>query len=125
MVGVEREHKGIEHEIFAGIRTYSITCITGMLVALVSESTGQGFVYVATLFFAAVCCIITYAKIFLYRRIGVTSPVTLFFIFVMGVLVGYDYGLYAIVSSIVIAFLLIQKPAPSPVCRKPDKRRTV
>ncbi|HIH74257.1 MAG TPA: MgtC/SapB family protein [Methanosarcina sp.] len=109
MVGVEREHRSLEHEIFAGVRTYSITCITGMIVALVSEATGQGFVYIAAFFFAAVCCIITYAKIFLYRRIGVTSPVTLYFIFIMGVLVGYDYGLYAIVSSIVIAFLLIQK----------------
>lgn len=27
----------------------------------------------------------------------------------MGVLVGYDYGLFAIISSIVVAFLLIQK----------------
>jgi uncharacterized membrane protein (DUF4010 family) len=109
MVGVEREHRGLEHEIFAGVRSYSITCITGMLVALVSESVGPGFVYVATLFFAAICSIITYSKIFLFKRIGVTSPITLFFIFVMGVLVGYDYGLFAIVSSIVVSFLLIQK----------------
>jgi len=109
LVGVEREHRGLEHEIFAGIRSYSITCITGMLVALASESVGPGFVYVATLFFAAICSIITYSKIFLYRRIGVTSPITLFFIFVMGVLVGYNYGMFAIVSSIVVAFLLIQK----------------
>ncbi|AKB79262.1 MgtC family [Methanosarcina horonobensis HB-1 = JCM 15518] len=109
MVGVEREHRGLEHEIFAGVRTYSITCITGMLVALTSESAGPGFVYVAALFFAAICSIITYSKIFLFKRIGVTSPITLFFIFVVGVLVGYDYGLYAIVSSIVVEFLLIQK----------------
>jgi uncharacterized membrane protein (DUF4010 family) len=109
MVGVEREHRGLEHEIFAGVRSYSITCITGMLVALVSESAGSGFVYVATLFFAAICSIITYSKIFLFKRIGITSPITLFFIFVMGVLVGYDYGLFAIVSSIVVSFLLIQK----------------
>lgn len=109
MVGVEREHRGLEHEIFAGVRSYSITSITGMLVALVSESAGVGFVYVATLFFAAICSIITYSKIFLYKRIGVTSPISLFFIFVMGVLVGYDYGLFAIVSSIVVSLLLIQK----------------
>ena len=109
MVGVEREHRGLEHEIFAGVRSYSITCITGMLVALVSDSAGTGFVYVATLFFAAICSIITYSKIFLFKRIGITSPITLFFIFVMGVLVGYDYGLFAIVSSIVVSFLLIQK----------------
>lgn len=109
MVGIEREHRGIEHEIFAGVRSYSITCITGMLVALVSESAGTGFVYVATLFFAVICSIITYSRIFLYKRIGITSPITLFFIFVMGVLVGYDYGLFAIVSSIVVSFLLIQK----------------
>ncbi|HII81250.1 MAG TPA: MgtC/SapB family protein [Methanosarcina sp.] len=109
MVGVEREHRGLEHEIFAGVRSYSITCITGMLVALVSESAGAGFVYVATLFFAAICSIVTYSKIFLFKRIGVTSPISLFFIFVMGVLVGYDYGLFAIVSSIVVSFLLVQK----------------
>ncbi len=109
MVGIEREHRGIEHEIFAGVRTYSITCITGMLTAFVSETAGPGFVYVAALFFGAVCCIITYAKIFLFKRIGVTSPISLFFIFVMGILVGYNYGLFAIVSSIVVAFLLIQK----------------
>jgi len=109
MVGIEREHRGIEHEIFAGVRTYSITCITGMLTAFVSEATGPGFVYVAALFFGAICSIITYAKIFLFKRIGVTSPISLFFIFVMGILVGYNYGLYAIISSIVVAFLLIQK----------------
>jgi len=109
MVGIEREHRGIEHEIFAGVRTYSITCMTGMLTAFVSEATGPGFVYVAALFFGAICSIITYAKIFLFKRIGVTSPISLFFIFVMGILVGYDYGLFAIISSIVVAFLLIQK----------------
>ena len=27
MVGIEREHRAIEHEIFAGVRTYSITCM--------------------------------------------------------------------------------------------------
>ncbi len=109
MVGIEREHRGLEHEIFAGVRSYSITCITGMIVALVSESTGPGLVYVSTFFFAAICSIITYSKIFLFKRIGVTSPISLFFIFLMGILVGYDYGLYAIVSSIVVSFLLIQK----------------
>lgn len=80
-----------------------------MIVALVSESTGPGLVYVSTFFFAAICSIITYSKIFLFKRIGVTSPISLFFIFLMGILVGYDYGLYAIVSSIVVSFLLIQK----------------
>ena len=109
MVGIEREHRGLEHEIFAGVRTYSITCITGMLTALVSGSTGPGFVYVAALFFGAICSIITYTKIVLFKRIGVTSPISLFFIFVMGVLVGYGHGLFAIVSSIVVSFLLIQK----------------
>nr|WP_304364424.1 MgtC/SapB family protein [Methanosarcina sp. KYL-1] len=109
LVGIEREHRSQEHDIFAGVRTYSITCITGMVTALLAASTGSGIVYVAALFFAAVCSIITYAKIFLFKRIGVTSPITLFFIFIMGVLVGYDYGLFAIVSSIVVTFLLIQK----------------
>jgi uncharacterized membrane protein (DUF4010 family) len=109
LVGIEREHRGIEHEIFAGVRTYSITCMTGMLTAFVSNATGPGFVYVVALFFGIICSIITYAKIFLFRRIGVTSPISLFFIFVMGILVGYNYGLYAIISSIVVAFLLIQK----------------
>ena len=109
MVGIEREHRGLEHEIFAGVRSYTITCIIGMLTALVSKEAGTGFVYVVTLFFGAICSIITYSKIVLYKRIGVTSPISLFFIFLMGILVGYDYWLFAIVSSIVVAILLIQK----------------
>jgi uncharacterized membrane protein YhiD involved in acid resistance len=60
MVGIEREHRALEHEIFAGVRSYTITCITGMLTALVSKDTGIGFVYVVTLFFGAICAIITY-----------------------------------------------------------------
>ena len=109
MVGIEREHRALEHEIFAGVRSYTITCITGMLTALVSKDTGIGFVYVVTLFFGSICSIITFCKISIYNRIGVTSPISLFFIFLMGILVGYDYWLFAIVSSIVVAILLIQK----------------
>jgi uncharacterized membrane protein (DUF4010 family) len=109
LVGIEREQRGLEYEIFAGVRSYTITCIMGLLTALVSKDAGQGFVYAVTLFFGAMCCIITYSKIFLYKRIGITSPISLFFIFIMGILVGYDHGLFAIVSSIVVAFLLIQK----------------
>ncbi len=109
MVGIEREHRALEHEIFAGVRSYTITCITGMLAALVSKETGIGFVYVVTLFFGAICSIVTYCKISIYNRIGVTSPISLFFIFIAGVLVGYDYWLFAIVSSIIVAILLIQK----------------
>jgi len=109
MVGIEREHKALEHEIFAGVRSYTITCITGMLAALVSKDTGIGFVYVVTLFFGAICSIIAFCKISIYNRIGVTSPISLFFIFLMGILVGYDYWLFAIVSSIVVTILLIQK----------------
>jgi uncharacterized membrane protein (DUF4010 family) len=109
MVGIERENRALEHEIFAGVRSYTITCITGMLTALVSKDTGIGFIYVVTLFFGAVCAIITYCKISIYNRIGVTSPISLFFIFLMGILVGYDYWLFATVSSIVVAILLIQK----------------
>jgi uncharacterized membrane protein (DUF4010 family) len=109
MVGIEREHRALEHEIFAGVRSYTITCITAMLTALISKETGIGFVYVVTLFFGAICSIITYCKISIYNRIGVTSPISLFFIFLMGILVGYDYWQYAIVSSIIVAVLLIQK----------------
>ena len=109
MVGIEREHRALDHEIFAGVRSYTITCITGMLTAIISKDTGIGFVYVVTLFFGAICAIITYCKISIYNRIGVTSPISLFFIFLMGILVGYDYWLFAIVSSIIVTILLIQK----------------
>src|SRR5674476_1133501 len=73
MVGIEREHRGLEHEIFAGVRSYTITCIIGMLTALVSKEAGTGFVYVVTLFFGAICSIITYSKIVLYKQIEVIS----------------------------------------------------
>lgn len=109
MIGIEREHRSQAHEIFAGVRTFAITCVAGMLSAFVALSAGPGLLYITALFFAAISCIIAYSKIFLFQRIGVTSPISLFLTFLLGAFVGYDYCLFAIVCAILLTFLLIGK----------------
>ncbi|MDD2438753.1 MAG: DUF4010 domain-containing protein [Methanosarcinaceae archaeon] len=109
LIGIEREYRSQEHAIFAGVRTFAITCITGMLSSFAALSAGPELMYITALFFAAIASIITYSKIFLFQRIGVTSPISLFLTFLLGVFVGYDYCLFAIVCAILLTFLLMGK----------------
>lgn len=109
LIGIEREQRSQDQKIFAGVRTYAITCITGMLSTIVALSAGPAMIYITALFFTLIASIITYSKIFLYQRPGVTTPISFFLTFLLGVLVGYDYCLFAIVGAILLTFLLLQK----------------
>lgn len=110
LIGIERERRSRDHIIFAGVRSYCITCLTGMIATYVSVVTKDyGILYITALFFALICSIITTAKIFLFKRPSVTSPLSVFYTFILGVLVGYGYSFFAISCAIVLTFLLIQK----------------
>ncbi len=109
MVGIEREHRGLEHEIFAGVRTYSITCITGMLTALVSGVDRAGFCLCSCAFFRS-----NLFHNYLCQDISLQTdrsyqPYQSLFHFCYGSPCGLWLWTFAIVSSIVVSFLLIQK----------------
>jgi uncharacterized membrane protein (DUF4010 family) len=109
LVGIEREHRRKVEEIFAGVRTFALACITGMFAAYIAGLLGSGILLITTFFFALICVILTYLKNIVYRQPGLTSPIALFCTFLLGILVAEDYYLFAIMGAVVLTFLLIEE----------------
>jgi uncharacterized membrane protein (DUF4010 family) len=109
LVGIEREHRRKVEEIFAGVRTFALACITGMFAAYIAGLLGSGILLITTFFFALLCTILTYMKNIVYKQPGLTSPIALFCTFLLGILVAEDYYLFAIMGAVVLTFLLIEE----------------
>ncbi|HJH31084.1 MAG TPA: DUF4010 domain-containing protein [Methanosarcinaceae archaeon] len=109
LIGIEREHRRASKKIFIGVRTFALACMIGMIAAFTSELIGIGILIVTAVFFAFLCAIVAYATNILYEQTGITSPIALFCTFLLGILVSLGHFLFAIVSGVVLTFLLIEK----------------
>lgn len=110
LIGIERERKSDTDEIFAGVRTFTIASISGMVATYIAIQQGMpNILYLSMIFFIIVATVIIYIKNVVYRRVGITGGVALFFVFLMGLLVAYDYYLFAIMGAVAVTFLLIEK----------------
>jgi uncharacterized membrane protein (DUF4010 family) len=110
LVGIERERKVGQNIIFAGVRTFAIASVSGMLGVYIALSHGiLEILYLTMVFFILVAILVIYIKNVVYHQVGITGGITIFYVFLMGMLVAYDYYLFAIVGTIVITFLLIEK----------------
>ncbi len=96
-------------KIFAGVRTFALACIIGMIATFTSELAGIEILIITAVFFAFLCATIAYTTNIVYGQPGITSPIALFCTFLLGILVAMDYYLFAIVGAVVLTFLLIEK----------------
>jgi uncharacterized membrane protein (DUF4010 family) len=110
LIGLERERKSEGKDIFAGARTYTIASISGMIGAYIAINQGvYEILYLTMVFFVVISAITVYIKNVVYRQVGTTGGVTMYFVFLMGVMVAFDYYLFAIMGAVAITFLLIEK----------------
>lgn len=109
LIGVEREQQRAIHKIFAGIRTFSLVCIIGVLAAYVSNITTPWILTIATLLIAVFCILLLYTQNIIHKTTSMVGPLALFCTYLIGVLVAYDHYHLAIVSSIIIAMILVEK----------------
>lgn len=109
LIGVEREHQRLDRIIFAGIRSFSLASITGMLAGYISFFAGVMFLYLITIFISAVTILFLYVKNVTYAQKGITSPMAFFATYLLGVMVSYNYFLLAIIGAVVLTFLLAEK----------------
>jgi uncharacterized membrane protein (DUF4010 family) len=110
LIGIERERKSDSEDIFAGVRTFTIASISGMVATYIAIQQGiPEILYLTMVFFIIVATVIIYTKNVVYHQIGITGGVALFFVFLMGILVAYDYYLFAIIGAVAITFLLVEK----------------
>lgn len=109
LIGIEREHRRVNKKISSGVRTFVLACIIGMLATFVSELIGIEILLITAIFFAALSIIIAYTTNIVYGKAGITNSIALFCTFLLGILVAMDYHLFAIVSAVVLTFLLVEK----------------
>ncbi len=109
LIGIEREHWRSEKRVYAGVRTFAITSISGTVATIISEVVGIEILFITTFFVAMVCLLMIYSINVLHQGSGLTSGIALFSTYLLGILVAMEYFLFSIIVAIVITFLLIEK----------------
>ncbi len=110
LIGIEREHRRSEGvELIAGVRTFTIACIAGMISSYLATIINVGVLLVSLAFFAAISAIYAYIKNAILKQPGITGSIALYCTFLLGILISYNLYLIAIVGAVVITLLLAEK----------------
>lgn len=109
LVGLEREHsRPKDQKIFAGIRTFPLIGILGFVTALAASITSE-LIYVAVLLGFSGLLITAYLSASKDGRLGGTSEVTAFLVFILGTMVYWGFLLLPVIIAIVITIFLSLK----------------
>lgn len=108
LIGLEREHKRKEPRVIAGVRTFPLTSITGVLFSFLSVSVGLRLIEVGVVVFGAFAILLAYLK-YEIRTIGITTPVALFITFLLGIFIQQGFALEAGFITVVVTALLLTK----------------
>lgn len=110
LIGIEREHMRPEgRELIAGVRTFTIACIAGMISAYLAQTVNPAILLISLVFFAMISALYVYIKNVTLKQPGITGPIALYCTFLLGVLISYDLFLNAIAGAIIITLLLVEK----------------
>ncbi|MDP2840949.1 MAG: MgtC/SapB family protein, partial [Candidatus Methanoperedens sp.] len=110
LIGIEREHRRTEgRELIAGVRSFSIASITGMISAYLALTVNPGILLVSLAFFSMISAIYVYIKNVTMRQPGITGPIALFCTFLLGIFITHDQYMIAIAGAVVITLLLAEK----------------
>jgi len=110
LIGIEREHRRPEKmELIAGVRTFTIACIAGMLSSFLALKINPGILLISLAFFGIISAVYIYIKNVTLKHPGITGPIALYCTFLLGVLISYDFYLPAIIGSVIITLLLAEK----------------
>ncbi|MFP3872692.1 MAG: MgtC/SapB family protein [Candidatus Natronoplasma sp.] len=108
LIGLEREHKRKEPKVIAGVRTFPLTSLTGVLFSFLSASLGFQLIGVGVGIFGGFAIILAYLK-YEIHTIGITTPVALFITFLLGVFIQQGYAVEAGFITVVVTALLLTK----------------
>ncbi len=110
LIGIEREHSRREGiNLIAGVRSFTIACISGMISAYLAITVNPGILLVSLAFFALVSAIYVYAKNITLKQPGITGPIALFCTFLLGIFITYNQYMIAITGAVIITLLLAEK----------------
>ncbi len=108
LIGLEREHEKKKPRVIAGVRTFPLTSMSGVLFSYLSASLGLRFIEVGVIIFGIFSIILAYLK-YEIRTIGITTSVALFITFIIGIYIQQGFILEAFFITILTTALLITK----------------
>ena len=109
IIGLEREHSSKEHkEIFAGIRTFPIIALLGMLSAFLSDEVNSG-ILIITLSGVIILTALNYFIMAKKGAVGGTTEVAIILTFLIGALVFYDFLLISTMMAVFLTIILSLK----------------
>jgi len=110
LIGIEREHRRAEgRELIAGVRSFTIASITGMVSAYLALTVNPGILLVSLAFFSMISAIYVYIKNVTLRQPGITGPIALFCTFLLGIFITHNQYMISIAGAVVITLLLAEK----------------
>ncbi|WP_406657801.1 MgtC/SapB family protein [Methanolobus sp. ZRKC2] len=109
LIGLERESWRSDKKIFAGVRTFTITCIMGTISAFLADFVGYAILIITTIFIGLCCIFLMYEVNVVQKKSGLTTAVALFSTYLLGILVAQGFFQIAIIVAVIITFLLIEK----------------
>ncbi|MBR9975589.1 MAG: MgtC/SapB family protein [Bacteroidetes bacterium] len=118
LVGIERERSQDEHRmLFAGIRTFPLIALLGFLSAVLGHAAGTWTLGVFASGFLALV-VVSYFHEARDGSHGATSEVAAIIVFLLGVLVQYEFYAVSIASAVVLTlFLTVKGPLQKLVAR--------
>jgi uncharacterized membrane protein (DUF4010 family) len=112
IIGLEREFQHQQQKVkdFAGIRTFTLIALFGWLVGFIAQQVGE-FIFVLVALAGIILFIIAgyLAVVWKGKGVGATSEISALIVFLIGVMVSYNYILIAVVSAVLMATTLSYK----------------
>lgn len=109
LIGLERERHRDGRTVLAGIRTYPLVALAGVLFTTIGEVVGNdAYIAVGAVIFAVFSAILYWVRHNLGVH-GITSPIAFFLTYGAGALVGLGLILEGVLTGIAIAILLFTK----------------
>lgn len=109
LVGIERERSQDDHQkLFAGIRTFPLIALFGFLSGLLGSAVAPWLLAVFASGFLGMV-IVSYYMEARHGYHGATSEVAAMTVFLLGVLIHYEFFIVAIATSVVITLFLSLK----------------
>lgn len=109
LIGLERERHRQDKLVLAGVRTYPLVSLGGLLAAILSQELQIPTLVSVGAFVTGGFALLMYWVRQAHGTVGLTSPIALFATYFVGVLVGVDRHFSAVVTGLAIALLLFTK----------------
>ncbi len=108
LIGLEREHREDQKMVIAGVRTFPMTALAGVIFAFLSQELGYSIIDVGLIIFGGFALLLAYLK-YEVHTIGITTPVAFFLTFLIGLMVQIGFLVESAFLTVFVTILLLTK----------------